>query len=480
MAAAAEKSRGELQKELLCAICLDYFDDPVILKCGHNFCRVCILMHWEENGGDDVGYQCPECRMVFSKMSFTKNYLVKNLVDKLSDFDCLKTCKPPVQPKAAKMEGRCERHHEELKLYCHTDNKPICVVCRESRTHRHHDVAPLPEVIEDMKSELRMRLIKLNWQKPMCSRVKAMDEQAKSDAKLKKQALKEKIEEDVGALVQFLLDEKDALLESLEAEEVATVTVIDENLKWVASEEAAVDKAIAEIQTQLSDSARFESISKIYASPFQMSSSIQATSCTPDWSEFTGPFQLIMWKKMMHVLHTMPQNLTLDLDTAHPSLAISDFDTKVEEGRTRSQEPDMPQRFTRFFGVLATAQYSSGQHYWEVDVRDKGVWYLGVTTEYSNRKGFVNLSPSAGYWSLCLQDRLYANEEDARIPVADYWNSPRVGVFLDYGRGRVSFYDAVTMKRVYTFTAYFDEPVSPFFSPGKNDPGSRLQICHYY
>lgn len=113
-------------------------------------------------------------------------------------------------------------------------------------------------------------------------------------------------------------------------------------------------------------------------------------------------------------------------------------------------------------------------------MRDKGVWYLGVTTARSNRKGFVSLSPSAGYWSLSLHDRLYANEEDARVPVADYWSSPRVGVFLDYERGHVAFYDAVTMKRVYSFAAYFDEPVSPFFSPGKNDPGSRLQICHYY
>lgn len=176
----------------------------------------------------------------------------------------------------------------------------------------------------------------------------------------------------------------------------------------------------------------------------------------------------------------MPANLALDMDTAHPGLQICDFDTKVEEGQMRSLEPDLPQRFTRFLGVLATAQFSSGQHYWEVDVRDKGVWYLGVTTEYSNRKGYVNLSPSAGYWSLCLQDRLYANEEDARLSLADYWNSPRVGVFLDYDRGRVSFYDAVTMKHVFTFEAYFDEPVFPFFSPGKNDPGSRLQVCHYY
>lgn len=417
--------------------------------------------------------------MIFNKMSFTKNYLVKNLVDKLNELECLKSCKP-AQPKPVKLDGKCDRHGEELKLYCHTDRKPICVVCRESRAHRHHEVAPVPEVLEDMRGELRLRLLKLNWQKSVCSRVKAADELTKNDAKLKKQRLKEKIEEDVGAMVQFLLDEKDSLLDSLDAELVATTAALDENLKKVETEAAAVDKAIEEIQNHVSGKSSFESMTLTINNPLRINPLIASCNCPVDWTDFSGPFQLIMWKKMMHVLHTMPQNLTLDPDTAHPNLAITDFDTQVEEGRTRSQEPDLPQRFTRFCGVLATAQYASGQHYWEVDVRDKGVWYLGVTTEYSNRKGFVNLSPSSGYWSLCLQDRLYANEEDARIPVADYWNSPRVGVYLDYDNGRVSFYDAVTMKRLYMFDAYFDEPVSPFFSPGKNDPGSRLQICHYY
>ncbi|XP_036380377.1 E3 ubiquitin-protein ligase TRIM47 [Megalops cyprinoides] len=481
MATAGATGVGELQKELICPICLDFFDDPVILKCGHNFCRGCILMHWEENGDDDAGYRCPECRQVFSKISFTTNYLVKNLVDKLDGLECLRSSKPPAPAtKPTKLDGKCERHGEELKLYCHTDSKPICVVCRESRAHRHHDVAPVPEVIEDMKGELRLRLIKLTWQKSLCERVKATDEAAKTNVKLKKQELKGKIENDIGALVQFLLDEKDDLLASLEAEEVATVTMIDENLKDVEKEMVAVDKAIADIQNHLTGKSNFEAMSQTISSPHQMYTSLQATNYPPNWDEFTGPLQLIVWKKMMHVLHTGPANLTLDTDTAHPSLVVSDFDTKVEEGQMRSLEPDLPQKFTRFFGVLATTQFSSGQHYWEVDVRDKGVWYLGVTTEYSNRKGYVNLSPSAGYWSLCLQDRLYANEEDARLSLAEYWNSPRVGVYLDYDMGRVSFYDAISMKHIYTFDAYFDEPVYPFFSPGKNDPGSRLQVCHYY
>lgn len=84
------------------------------------------------------------------------------------------------------------------------------------------------------------------------------ESQTSISQQLKKQALKEKIEEDVGALVQFLLDEKDDLLERLEAEAEATIGLIDANLKRVESETAKVDKAITEIQNQLSDSANFE------------------------------------------------------------------------------------------------------------------------------------------------------------------------------------------------------------------------------
>lgn len=74
----------------------------------------------------------------------------------------------------------------------------------------------------------------------------------------KKQRLKEKIEADVGALVQFLLDERDSLLESLDAEEVVTMAVIDDNLKIVEKEADAVDKAIVTIHNHISGKTSFE------------------------------------------------------------------------------------------------------------------------------------------------------------------------------------------------------------------------------
>lgn len=74
----------------------------------------------------------------------------------------------------------------------------------------------------------------------------------------KKQSLKEKVEADVGALVQFLLDERDSLLESLDAEEVAAMAVIEDNLKTVEMNVKAVDKAIADINKHLSGKTSFE------------------------------------------------------------------------------------------------------------------------------------------------------------------------------------------------------------------------------
>lgn len=66
------------------------------------------------------------------------------------------------------------------------------------------------------------------------------------------------MEADVGALVQFLLDERDSLLESLDAEEVATMAVIDDNLKIAETEAEAVDKAIVSIHNHISGKTSFE------------------------------------------------------------------------------------------------------------------------------------------------------------------------------------------------------------------------------
>jgi len=79
---------------------------------------------------------------VFNKKTFTKNYLVQNLVAKLDDLDLealggSASSRPAPPAKPLQIDRKCEQHGEELKLFCETDGMPICVVCRESRAHRY-------------------------------------------------------------------------------------------------------------------------------------------------------------------------------------------------------------------------------------------------------------------------------------------------------------------------------------------------------
>uniref|UniRef100_A0A4W3GNF5 Uncharacterized protein n=1 Tax=Callorhinchus milii TaxID=7868 RepID=A0A4W3GNF5_CALMI len=115
-----------LTEELICPICLDLFTDPVNLDCGHNFCRYCISQSWENKESK----ACPECRTVLPNSNMRANWALARMVEK--------TRKLSLAPVETKRRLHCEEHQEELKLFCETDKKLMCVICRDAREHRHH------------------------------------------------------------------------------------------------------------------------------------------------------------------------------------------------------------------------------------------------------------------------------------------------------------------------------------------------------
>uniref|UniRef100_A0A4W6EKF0 Tripartite motif containing 69 n=1 Tax=Lates calcarifer TaxID=8187 RepID=A0A4W6EKF0_LATCA len=140
--------------------------------------------------------------------------------------------------------------------------------------------------------------------------------------------------------------------------------------------------------------------------------------------------------------------VTLNPDTAYPCLWVSPCRTSVQVGKLQPNLPNNPERFTRYNIVLGSEAFSSGRHYWEVDVGSKTAWGLGVATASVNRKEEISLCPDDGFWTLVKRD------------------NGRVGVYLDYGRGEVAFYDAGNMSHLFTFyDAKFKEPVFPYFNP---------------
>ncbi|KAL2079475.1 hypothetical protein ACEWY4_025219 [Coilia grayii] len=166
-------------------------------------------------------------------------------------------------------------------------------------------------------------------------------------------------------------------------------------------------------------------------------------------------------------------NVTLDPDTANPYLILSADGKQVNHGDTRQNVPDTPKRFNRYYIVLGKEGFSSGKFYYEVQVKGKTGWSLGVAKESVSR-GELFLSPEYGCWTIWLRDGTYAALAGPSVPLSLKGKPQRVGVFVDYDAGLVSFYDADCWHHIYSFTSVsFTEKIYPYFSPGVNDGGSN-------
>uniref|UniRef100_A0A3Q0SJ29 B30.2/SPRY domain-containing protein n=1 Tax=Amphilophus citrinellus TaxID=61819 RepID=A0A3Q0SJ29_AMPCI len=133
-------------------------------------------------------------------------------------------------------------------------------------------------------------------------------------------------------------------------------------------------------------------------------------------------------------------DVTLDPDTAHPALILSDDGKQVNHGDVWKNLPDNPKRFTRCVAVLGTQSFSSGRFYFEVQVKGKTKWILGVATESIDRNGELTLRSQDGLWfMLMINGNGYFNAPSVRHSLQ---SAPeKVGVFVDYEEDLVSFYD---------------------------------------
>ncbi|XP_060776138.1 butyrophilin subfamily 1 member A1-like [Neoarius graeffei] len=166
-------------------------------------------------------------------------------------------------------------------------------------------------------------------------------------------------------------------------------------------------------------------------------------------------------------------DVTLDPDTAHPKFILSADGKQVRCGDERQNLTDTPQRFNYYLGIVGKQSFSSGRFYYEVQVRGKTEWRLGVVRENINRKERITLEPQNGVWTVALwnENEYWANA-GPRVPLTLREKVETVGVFVDYDEGLVSFYDVKSRSHIYSFTGQsFTEKLYPFFSPWPNAGG---------
>ncbi|KAI7790257.1 butyrophilin subfamily 2 member A2-like [Triplophysa rosa] len=163
-------------------------------------------------------------------------------------------------------------------------------------------------------------------------------------------------------------------------------------------------------------------------------------------------------------------NVTLDADSAHPRLIVSHDGKQVRCENTEQREENQEEQnntFDNYLGVVGTEGFSSGCFYYEVQVEGMIEWYVGVARESVSRKGPVSLIPQNGYWTVAKGTFSLWACEDSYVLLSLSVKPARIGVFVDYEEGRVSFYDVKSMTHIYSFNGQsFNEKIYPFVSLG--------------
>ncbi|XP_029597739.1 E3 ubiquitin-protein ligase TRIM39-like [Salmo trutta] len=532
----ASSSRLLSEEQFLCSICLDVFTEPVSTPCGHNFCKACISGYWDTSDlcqcpmCKETFYRRPELRIntFISEMvaQFRKSVQWKATSSpgqrpaKPGEVSCdfctgmklkaLKSClvcltsycethlEPHQRVPALKrhklinpvenLEDRmCKKHDRPLELFCRTDQTCLCVLCLKT-DHMTHDTVPLEEEYGERMAKLGKMMAEV--EQKMHTHFRKVQEIKHSVDLSKREA-----EREISDSVQVFTD----LVRSIERSQAELIEVIEEKQKAAERQAEGIIKELEQEVTELQRrSTELEQLSHTedHLHLLQNCPSLCTPPPTKDWSEISVYSDMCVGTVRRAVsqleetlnkeMEKLPEvklkriqqydvDVTLDPDTAHPYLIMSEDGKQVQNGNAKQHLPDKPVRFSTCPCILGKEGFSSGRFYYEVTVKGKTDWDLGVARESINRKGDITLSPTNGYWTVWLRNGEQYNALSSTMVLLHLREKPqKVGVFVDYEEGQVSFYDVEARSHIYSFTGCtFTEKLYPYFYPGNNDGGEN-------
>ncbi|XP_037358293.1 E3 ubiquitin-protein ligase TRIM69 isoform X3 [Talpa occidentalis] len=312
-----------------------------------------------------------------------------------------------------------------------------------------------------------------------------MQKDAIAAYKENKQHLQQHISLEFLKLHQFLHSKEKDILNDLREEGKALSDEMELNLNQLQEQCRLAKDLLMSIQTQMEQQNSFDFLKDITTLLDRLEQGMKVLTPRELISRklnpglFKGPIQYIMWREMQSTLSPGISPLTLDPKTAHPNLVLSKNRTSVWHGDIKQVMPDDPERFDSSVAVLGSKGFTSGKWYWEVEVAKKTKWTVGVVRESIVRKGSCPLTPEQGFWLLRLRNQTDLKALD--LPSCSLTltkNLNKVGIYLDYEGGQLSFYNATTMTHIYTFSSTFTEKLYPYFCPCLNDGGENKEPLH--
>ncbi|KAK7883969.1 hypothetical protein WMY93_027092 [Mugilogobius chulae] len=510
------------EETFMCSICLELFSEPVSTPCGHNFCKRCISEAWDTAGS----CTCPVCNEVFCiRPELKVNTLLQELMlkDKIkvkrsnsmgvrpsfTEVQCdvcsepklkaLKSClvclssfcethlqrhltvsglkKHQLMEPVENLEDRlCPEHQRPLELFCNTDEKIVCMKCIPLE-HKSHDLLSLEEACERRRSSLQQT--QAHTQHMVEQRRLKLEEIQRCLELSDTEVHRERAEglQVFTALMQSVQRRQELFLEELQEKQKLSHKRAQELVQQLEQEICELQKSSTEAE-ELSCS----------QDHLHFLQHCLALTGLKDWSSVSfkgerceGSVARVLKELSKELLsesntaelkrvQEFAVDVTLDPDTANPWLIVSKDLKRVRETDKEQIVRNSRLRFTEDSIVLGKQSFSSGRFYFEAQVKGRTHWELGVAKESVERKKYTKRSPEGGFWCISMNDPdKYFACTDPKTDLSPSAAPQKVGVFVDYDQGLVSFYDSDSADLLFSFTGCcFTEKLFPYFYPGWN------------
>eukprot|EP00063_Salmo_salar_P050759 XP_014025594.1 PREDICTED: tripartite motif-containing protein 16-like isoform X2 [Salmo salar] len=513
---------AENQELFCCAVCLDLLKDPVTTACGHSYCMGCIKESWDQDDLKGV-YRCPQCRQIFTpRPTLKRNIVLAEVVESLKkqgtqaapppalcyagpgdvacDFctgtrkqkalmsclACLASyCDTHLQPhyeslafkkhKLVKSTGQlhekiCSHHDKLLEVYCRTDEQCICYLCTMDE-HKGHDTLSAAAERTEKQRQLGMSLQKV--QQRFQEREKELKklQQAVESLKRSAQAAVDDSDQIFTELIRSIERRSSEVKELIRAQEKAQVSQAEGLLEQLKQEIAELRKRSTELK-QLSHTEDHIHFLQYFGDVSKTVSELREKVedfLKGEWTKISTTVNIVdvvlpPEPKTREQFLQYSCQLTLDPNTAHTRLSLSEGNRKVTYTGQVQPYPDHPDRFTNNLMVLC-GEGLSGRCYWEVEWSGLCVITAASYKDISRTGRGNTFGLNDKSWSLHYYSNGYWFRHNSVRTKVSGPQSSRVGVYLDHKAGTLSFYSVSdTMTLLHRVQTTFTQPLYPGFS----------------
>ncbi|KAM3926598.1 E3 ubiquitin/ISG15 ligase TRIM25-like [Leptodactylus fuscus] len=507
-----------LRAELDCSICLSTYTDPVMLRCGHNFCRVCIDRVLDTQDQSGV-YSCPECREEFQERPVLMRCLALcNIMENLLSTQptqtqtgicctyCVDSLVPAVKscllceaslcdkhlkvhskspehvlcdPSTDLEKRKCPVHKELLRYYCNYDGICICVSCSLAGIHRGHRVEMLDVASENMKKKLRNVLQKLTTnRKETEEKLQSLEERRRKDQE-KASGETERVTAMFTAFRRQMDDLEKKVLSELskqEKEESLFFSALIQKLETKKDKLSTKMRHIEELCNMTDPLTVLQDPEK--GDPEEGGGDKDTGGHDRQLPHVVDDRDMTVITNTLHTLCDIvrgirsgfcladPAKILLDSNTANKNVNIS-HDLRTANWQTPYYPyPERPESF-QCSQVISSSKFTSGRHYWDVEgsrsaYSSSGSWRAGMCYPSIDRKGSQSLiGDNNKSWSFISHNNQYSlRHGNKEIQLPQQISTNRLRICLDYEAGQLSFYELCDpIRHLHTFMATFTEPL---------------------